>query len=148
MVKTVFNPVIGDNLPFSQAANQASEGVTLYTPYTKISVPPGESIEYAIDVINNSKELKNAEITVAGMPSGWNYSLKSGGWTIGQIAILPGERKNFSLKVEIPLKVNKGNYRFKVLAGSADALPLLSIYPNREHLRPNLRRVSQICRGT
>ena len=76
-------------------------------------------------MINNSKELKNVEITVAGLPPEWTYSQKSGGYTIGQLAILPGERKNFSLKVEIPLKVNKGNYRFKVLAGGTDALPLV-----------------------
>ena len=106
-------------------AEQAAENVTLYTPYTKISVPPGEPIDYAIDVINNSKELQNVEISVAGMPNGWNYSLKSGNWTIGQIAILPGEKKSLSLRVEVPMKVNKGNYRFKVLAGGIYALPLV-----------------------
>jgi uncharacterized membrane protein len=106
-------------------AGELAERVTLYTPYTKISVPPGESIDYAIDVINNTKELKNVEISVSGVPNGWNYNLKSGGWTIGQLSILPGERKSLSLKVEVPLKVNKGNYRFKVLAGEAEALPLI-----------------------
>lgn len=106
-------------------AAELAERVTLYTPYTKISVPPGESIDYAVDVINNTKELKNVEISVSGVPNGWNYNLKSGGWTIGQLSILPGERKSLSLKVEVPLKVNKGNYRFKVLAGEAEALPLI-----------------------
>lgn len=106
-------------------ANEVTESVTLYTPYTRISVPPGESIDYAIDVINNSKELKNAEISVSGVPKGWNYVLKSGGWTIGQISILPGERKTLSLKVDVPMKVNKGNYHFKVLAGGFDPLPLV-----------------------
>jgi len=33
------------NLPAS-----AGNGVVLYTPYTNISVPPGESINYSIDV--------------------------------------------------------------------------------------------------
>lgn len=109
----------------SHAANQPAESVTLYTPYTKISVPPGESIEYAIDVINSSREQKNVDISVAGVPVGWNYTLKAGGWTIGQLSVLPGERKSFSLKVEVPLKVNKGNYHLKVLAGSLDTLPLV-----------------------
>jgi len=105
-------------------ANQATESVTLYTPYTKISVPPGESIDYAIDVINYSKELQNVEVLVTGVPKGWNYTLKSGGWTIGQLSILPGERKSLSLKIEVPFKVNKGNYKFKVLAGGTYSLPL------------------------
>jgi uncharacterized membrane protein len=105
--------------------SHASEAVTLYTPYTKISVPPGESIDYTIDVINNGKEVQNVDISVSGIPRGWNYSLKSGGWTIGQISILPGERKNISLKVEVPLQVNKGNYHFNVLAGGVYSLPLV-----------------------
>jgi len=106
-------------------ANQPDDSVNLYTPYTKISVPPGESVDYNIDVINKGKELKNVDISVAGMPGGWNYVLKSGEWTIRQLSILPGERKSLSLKVEIPLKVNKGNYQFKVIAGGFDTLPLV-----------------------
>jgi len=105
----------------------AANSVTLYTPYTKISVPPGESIDYTIDVINNSSELQNVEISLAGMPKGWNYILKSGGWNIGQLSILPGEKKSLSLKVEVPLKVNKGSYRFKVMAGGFYSLPLVVI---------------------
>jgi uncharacterized membrane protein len=103
----------------------AANGVTLYTPYTKISVPPGESIDYTIDVINDSKVLQNVLISVTGVPKGWIFDLKSGGWNITQISILPGERKSLSLKVDVPLQVNKGNYRFKVVAGGFCALPLV-----------------------
>jgi len=110
---------------FNNYAIQADESVNLYTPYTKISVPPGESVDYAIDVINKSKELKNVDISVTGIPRGWNYVIKSGGWTIRQLSVLPGEKKSFSLKVEIPLKVNKGNYPFKVIAGGFDSMPLI-----------------------
>ena len=116
--------VIGVISNVSQA-NEAPESVTLYTPFTKISLAPGESIEYAIDVINNSKEVQNADISVAGMPAGWNHSIKSGGYTISQISILPGERKSISLKVEIPLGVNKGNYKFNVNANGMTSLPLV-----------------------
>ena len=105
--------------------SQAAEGVTLYTPYTKISVPPGESIDYSIDVINNGDVLQKVDIVVAGLPKDWTYVLKSGGWTIGQIAVLPKERKTLSLKVEVPLQVNKGDYRFRVLAGSLSTLSLI-----------------------
>ena len=39
--------------PMSTRAYGADECVMLYTPYTKIAVPPGESINYSVDVINN-----------------------------------------------------------------------------------------------
>lgn len=110
--------------PAKMQALEAEKGVILYTPYTKISVPPGESIDYSVDVINNSDEVKNATISVEGMPRGWEYGIKAGGLTISQLAVLPNEKKNFSLKVEVPLRVNKGTYHFTVSAGDLGNLPL------------------------
>jgi len=101
------------------------DSVILYTPYTKISVSPGESIDFPIDVINNGKEIQSVEISIEGIPKGWNYILKAGTWTISQVSILPGEKKSFSLKVDVPLRINKGNYHFKVLAGASGSLPLV-----------------------
>ena len=110
---------------FGNHATYASDGVTLYTPYTKISVPPGESVDYSIDVINDSKEVQNKEISVSGVPKGWTYTLKFGGWSIGQLAVLPGERKTLSLKVDVPYQVNKGSYRIKITAGDSSTLLLV-----------------------
>jgi uncharacterized membrane protein len=107
----------------SVAAETSGKGVTIYTPYTKISVPPGESVDYSVDVINNDTAVVQLDISVSGMPRGWDYELKSGGWKIGQISVLPAEKKTLSLKVEVPVQVNKGSYRFSVLAGE-NSLPL------------------------
>ncbi|WP_245827008.1 NEW3 domain-containing protein [Parapedobacter luteus] len=101
-----------------------AQGVTLYTPYTKISVPPGESIDYSVDVINNGGSVRSAEIAVVGLPEGWSYELKSGGWSVEQLAVLPKEKKNFSFKVQVPYKVDKGTYRFQVVAKGMSQLPL------------------------
>jgi uncharacterized membrane protein len=105
----------------------AASDLTLYTPYTKISVPPGQSIDYVIDVINNSTEIKNAELSLTGLPRGWNYDMKAGGFNIRQLSVMPGEKKNINLRIEVPLKVNKGSYRFQVVAGGFDALPITVI---------------------
>lgn len=101
-----------------------AKSVTLYTPYTEISVPPGESIDYTIDVINNSSGIRDVEISLSGLPDGWSYVLKSGGWNIGQLSVLPGEKKTVSLTVDVPLKVDKGSYTFSVVAAGLDWLPL------------------------
>lgn len=111
-------------ISLSSNAADTIQNVTLYTPYTKISVSPGQSINYSIDVINHTKELKNTNIVISGMPRGWTYSLKSGSWNLKQISILPGERKKLSLNVQVPLKVNKGNYHFDVRAQGESLLPL------------------------
>jgi uncharacterized membrane protein len=111
-------------LSLNNYAAPSSDSVTLYTPYTRISVPPGESVDYAIDVINNSKELQRVDLQLTGIPKSWTYSLKSGGWTVSQLSILPGERKSLSLKVDVPLQVNKGNYRFTIIAVGHTVLPI------------------------
>jgi uncharacterized membrane protein len=105
--------------------SRADEAVTLYTPYTKLSVSPGESVEYIIDVINNSKTIQNVDVSASGIPAGWVYSLKTGGFTIMEISVLPSEKKVITLHVEVPLKVNKGNYYPKVLAKGFSSLNLL-----------------------
>jgi len=103
----------------------ASDGVQLYTPYTKISVSPGQSVDYSIDLINNGDQLFDEEIRVSGLPHNWTHSLKSGAYTISKLAVLSKDKKSISLKVEVPYQVNKGNYSFKVLAGESVVLPLI-----------------------
>ncbi len=105
--------------PVLQAAGQ----VTLYTPYTKISVPPGQTITYVVDVINHSSTTKSINLSVAGIPKGWHTTLQAADWNIRQITLLPQGRRSITLKVEVPLKVNKGLYRFR-LVGSGSVLPL------------------------
>ncbi len=101
-----------------------SQSVKLYTPYTKISVPPGETIDYTVEVINDSRSIQNAPLSVRSLPEDWTYTLKAGGYTVDQLSVLPDEKKNFSLTVNVPFQVEKGAYRFGISAGSLGYLPL------------------------
>ncbi len=96
----------------------------LYTTNTKISIPPGESINYKIDVKNLSNKIQSCDLRVTGIPSDWDYSLKSDNYTIKQISLRPGATGKISLKIKAPLKVNKGNYKITIDAGEA-SLPLI-----------------------
>ena len=107
----------------SRAAD-TDKSVTLYTPFTKISVSPGQSINYNIDVINNTGSVQRVDLSVSGLSRGWDYTLKSGGWNISQISVLPNDKKSISMKLEVPLKVNKGRYRFRVMGDGQELLPL------------------------
>jgi uncharacterized membrane protein len=104
--------------------NPVADSVILYTPFTKISVPPGQSVDYQIELINKTPEIIFADLSLRGLPSAWNYSLKSGGYNIQQVSVLPGERKSVSLSIIVPLKVNKGSYPFRLVAGKLSELPL------------------------
>ena len=102
-----------------------SDSVKLYTPYTNISVPPGESIDYSIDIINDGSDIEDVSLSLNGLPRGWNYDMKSGSYNIRQLSVLPDGKRNFNLRVDVPLKVNKGSYRFSVVARNLDVLPLV-----------------------
>lgn len=88
----------------------SNDQVIFFTPYARVSVPPGETVDYTIDVINDSKEVRTFNIIVSGLPGGWDYTVKSGGWNINRISVLPGEKETVKLNVNVPLKVNKGRF--------------------------------------
>ncbi len=91
-------------MSYTHANDSIPKSVILYTPYTKISVSPGASIDYSIDLINNTDQLTNANLSVSGLSSSWKHEMKSGGWSLSQLSVLPKEKKTFNLKVEVPLR--------------------------------------------
>ncbi len=108
------------------SAAVSTDSVFLYTPYTNISVSPGQTVTYDVDAINNSKQIQHFSLGVKGLRSGWTSALLSGGWKVTGISVLPGERKNFTLTVNVPLKINKGSYRFYIVARGLYSLPLVT----------------------
>ena len=49
----------------------SSAQIILYTPYTSISVPPGETIDYTIDVKNEGTSMQALNLYMSGLPQGW-----------------------------------------------------------------------------
>jgi len=107
----------------SQAA--IAQSLRLYTPYPHITVPPGETIDYSIDLINNGGGIATADIAVEGIPERWKHTLRSGGWNAQSISVLPNDKKNLSLKVDLPYDIEKGVYTFRVIARGHSVLPLV-----------------------
>lgn len=107
-----------------QLSAQTTDSLTLYTPYTYVSVSPGKSVTYSIDLINKGNNIRDEEISVSNIPSSWNYTITAGGYDIRKLATLPGETKTLTLKVDIPYQVKKGNYTFNAKAGNSIILPI------------------------
>ncbi|MCM3495687.1 NEW3 domain-containing protein [Paenibacillus lactis] len=102
----------------------AAGEVTLYTPYTSISAPPGETINYPVEVKNNTGGVVTAPLQLNNLPDGWAAKLSGGGWQLKEVSVKPGEAESVTLEVTVPLKVNKGSYSFQLSAGSMGSLPL------------------------
>lgn len=98
--------------------------VQLYTPYTHIAVPPGESLNYSVDIINRDSIIKTCDLYLADFPRNWDYKFTANNWDVSQIAVLPGQTKTIMLQVNVPFAVNKGNYTFNIAAKGLATLPL------------------------
>lgn len=123
----LFKSLIVTTLLLVFSLNQSSaqtDSLVLYTPYTKVSVSPGNSVSYSIDVINKGSEISNATILATNIQHSWAYSITAGGYNISKLAVLPGNKKTVTLKVDVPYQVRKGNYTFYAKAGNNVTLPL------------------------
>ncbi|MGP4042112.1 COG1470 family protein [Gracilibacillus sp. D59] len=100
----------------------AAGGLTLYTPYTGLSVTPGETLSYDVTVINDNSSIQNVSFDVNNLPEGWDYSLTAGGNDISQLSIRGNNEQQISLEVTVPLEVEKADYSFELVAdGNGDA---------------------------
>ncbi|MBU9722940.1 MULTISPECIES: NEW3 domain-containing protein [Bacillaceae] len=96
----------------------AQTGLTLYTPYTGISVTPGENVNYSFDITNHTDEIQLVSFEVNGLPGDWDYDITASGNELHQLAIRPNEEQSISVDVNVPLEVEEGDYRFTVAASS------------------------------
>lgn len=110
-------------LGFHSGTAAASGAVELYTPYLELSAPPGDSISYAIDVINHGSSTETVNIGFDAKGNQWNEQLTAGGRTVTRLAVKAGETQTVNLQLDVPLEVNKGTYAFQVNAGGV-SLPL------------------------
>lgn len=127
VVLTLLLGLVGGIL-FPVASGAAASSVSMFTKYAGIAAMPGESINYSIDIINNSSSIQRVSLQVIEQPEGWETSLTAGGWSISQLSIRPQSEESFNLQTEVPLQVEKGSYNFLIRAtdtsGGTSMLPI------------------------
>ena len=106
------------------SSSHGKPALELYTPYSRISVSPGQTVTYSLTLINNSNAIQTTSVSVSGLARGWTETLKSSTWDISRVSVLPKQQQVLSLQVMVPLKVNKGLYQLTVHTSSGIALPL------------------------
>lgn len=98
------------------ASVKAADGIELFTPYSGISVTPGETIHYTFNLLNHTSNVQQVGISLNDIPKEWNYSITSGGFDLQELSVMPGETGEFTVELTVPLQVDKGTYRFKAVA--------------------------------
>ncbi|WP_170841101.1 NEW3 domain-containing protein [Salibacterium halotolerans] len=108
--------LITTNLQTAYAVN----GFELFSPYSGVSVTPGETVNYDIKAINDTGAIQKADLSVNGLPQGWSYNLTAGGFQVDSLNVQPGSQQSLALELEIPLEVEKGTYEFEIQAANAN----------------------------
>jgi len=107
------------------SAPAAAADVDLYTAYSHMAATPGQSLTYTIDIINNTGQIQTIPLEFDnGGHEGWEAELTSGGNQIRQISVRPEAERSVTLNLKVPLQVNRGDYVFRVNAGSYGSLPI------------------------
>jgi len=124
VVLTLFLGVI-----FGNTYQVSAQSLTLFTPYTGLSVTPGETITYDIEVINNGSAIQHTSFEMKNFPKGWDYTIRSSGNNLHQLSVRPDDEEKIKLDITVPLEVNKGDYNFTLEAnhrsGEKSSLPFV-----------------------
>lgn len=106
-----------------------AQSLSLFTPYTGISVVPGETITYDIDIINDGSSIKHATFELKNIPSSWEYTFRTSGKNVHRLSVRPDDEESVKLDITVPLEIDKGDYNFTLEAktddGEVSTLPIV-----------------------
>src|SRR5690625_87394 len=106
-----------------------AQSLTLYTPYSGVSVTPGETITYDVDLMNGSSSVEHVNFAMENLPKSWEYSIRADGYSIDQLSVLPNGEESIKVEVTVPLEIKKDTYSFNLVATNdrheKSTLPLL-----------------------
>jgi uncharacterized membrane protein len=90
--------------------------LTITTPYPAVSVEPGNTASFNLDVASNPKRRVNLRVT--GVPDGWTASLRGGGFVVDGVVAGPTDPPEVKLDVGVPSDASDGVSRIVVHATS------------------------------
>jgi uncharacterized membrane protein len=99
------------------AAGQTASGLHVTTPYPAVTVAPGESVTFDIDVAASAWE--RVDLQLAEVPTGWDAILRGGGFLIGGVFTDAEGTARVELEVRVPTSAEPGSHRIVVLGSSA-----------------------------
>jgi len=100
--------------------NRPDRGIGVYTEYSGVVVPIGESVRMDLTVENKGKQDEVVSLKLATVPKGWKASLKGGSFTVTGVAIPDGKTRNLAFTAEPDKGLAAGTYEFLIEAVTLD----------------------------
>jgi len=84
--------------------------LTITTPYPAVSVEPGNTASFNLDVASNPKRRVNLRVT--GVPDGWTASLRGGGFVVDGVVAGPTDPPE--VKLDVGVQIGRASCRERV----------------------------------
>ena len=94
----------------------AQAALEISTPYPAVSVQPGSSVSFQIDV--TSTDARQVDLAVSGVPDGWTAALHGGGFTVSSVWSSGDAPPDLNLDVKVPDDAPEGTNGLTVTATS------------------------------
>lgn len=95
-------------------------GFSIYTEYSGLVVPRGESVRMDLTIDNKGKRDENIILTLTSIPPGWKASLKGPNYTVNSITVPGRKTRALTFSAEPPKYVKPGDYFFQIDAKTED----------------------------
>lgn len=100
--------------------DRPERGIGVYTEYSGVVVPIGESVRMDLTVENKGKQDEVVSLKLATVPKGWKASLKGGSFTVTGVAIPDGKTRNLAFTAEPDKGLAAGTYDFLIEGVTTD----------------------------
>ncbi len=95
-------------------------GITVYTEYSGITIPKGETVKMDLTLENKGKTDETIDVKISEIPKGWKATLKGGSYLVTGLFVSNGKSRNLALTLEPDKTVGPGTYLFQFDAKTED----------------------------
>lgn len=96
----------------AQTTTHTPASVIVSTPYPRVSVQPGSTVK--LDLSVGAPTTQPVALDVAGLPAGWQATLRGGGFVVQGVTADPDRPGSATLEVKVPVDAKAGTYPFQV----------------------------------
>jgi uncharacterized membrane protein len=102
------------------ADTRPERGITVYTEYSGVVVPVGETVRLDLVVANKGRRDEIVALNLVSAPKDWKTELKGGGFTVTGVAVPDGKDRRLTFTAEPPKGQEPGTHTFVVEGVTAD----------------------------
>jgi uncharacterized membrane protein len=132
-------------------APQKATGLWLLTDYPELTGQIGNEAKINLTLQNSNLPPERVELSVDGLPQGWDWKLTGGGREVSAAMVGPDETRNLTLSVTPPADAKTDQVSFRIVAKAPDqslALPITMRLTAAEPAKLDLEPELPALRGT